>query len=199
MKLTWDYIAGFFDGEGSVSTMCFTHRQGIQGTVATLSHSGAEGLFILTQIRDFLWERGIKGYLQKPQTNGRYRPMHNLKMSSRASTEAFLKEMLPRVSVKRVIVQDTLRFFTMNPSIRGPITAERNRERGKQGAVQLDVEQLKADRASGMPMKELAAKYNCNAYTIKKYLDPEYRVRYDAYRKEWRAKRAAQMKAASAA
>ncbi len=59
----------------------------------------------------------------------------------------------------------------------------------------LDVEQLKLEHASGLTKTELAAKHQTTTYTINKYLNPEYRVKYDAYRKEWRAKRVAAAKA----
>ena len=199
MKVSWDYIAGFFDGEGSVSTMNFTHRDTLAATIVTLSQTGAEGERILSDINRFLWENGVKGYVHSQIRRARYRQMHHLKICARDSVQGFLEAMLPRVSVKRVIVQDTLRFIKVFPSIHGPITSLRNRERGKQGAVILDVDVLKAERSAGASMKALAAKHGCTTYTIHKYLDPLYREKYDAYRKQWRQTQAAKAKAAAAA
>ncbi len=199
MKVSWDYIAGFFDGEGSVSTMNFTHRDTLAATIVTLSQSGSEGFEILTKIRDFLLAAGIKGYVHSQTRRKPYRQMHHLKVCARPSVEALLRQLLPRVSVKRVVVQDTLRFIIAFPSIKGAMTAIRNRERGKYGSLNLDVESLRADVAAGLSRKAIAAKHGCSTYTIERYLDPNYRIRYDAYRKEWRARQAAKAKAASAA
>lgn len=199
MRMNFDYIAGFFDGEGSVSTMCFTHRTGLQATIVTLSQSGTEGLRILTAIRDFLGVEGIKGYIHTQARRANYRVMHHLKISARDSVVRFLEAMLPRSSVKFVVTQDTLRFHKLYPSLRGPITAERNRERGKYGALLLDADSLRADLAAGMSRSKLAAKYKTSTYTIKKYLDPDYRKKYDEYRRNWRARRVAAARLAASA
>jgi hypothetical protein len=199
MQLNWDYIAGFFDGEGSLSMMNFTHRDTLAAAVVTISQSGDEGLAVLTEMQTFLAERGIKAYLHRPRRIKRYRPMHNLKICARPSVSLFLQAMLPRVRIKRVVVQDVLRFFTLYPSIKGPVTAERNRATGRYGALNLNPDELRADLAAGMTRTALAAKHNTNIYTIHKYLDPDYRKRYDAYRKRWREKRIAKAKEARAA
>ena len=196
MRLSWEYIAGFFDGEGHVATMNFTHRDGLAATMVTIGQSGKEGLQILTRIQEFIAEHGVKGYVgKKAQVREHYRPMHYLRIASRPSVQAFLSHIFPFVSVKKVVVQDTLRFMKVFPSIRGAVTIERNKARGKQGVIGLDADVLRAELAAGARRKDLAAKYNCTTYTIKKYLDHSYRERYDAYRKQWREKR----RAASAA
>ena len=199
MRVNWDYIAGFFDGEGSISTMNFSCRHTLAATMVTLSQTGTEGIVVLSAIRDFLWSLGIKGYLQTQKRREGYRTMHHLKINARPSVTLFLLNILPRISVKRVAVQDALRFIMLFPSIRGPITAERNRERGKYGALNLDRAELQAARAAGVSLTKLAKQHNTKTYTINKYLDPDYRVRYDAYRKRWRAKKAIAIRAASAA
>lgn len=192
MKMNWDYIAGFFDGEGCVSTMSFAWRP--TATTVCIAQSGEEGRAILTAIRDFMWAVGIKSYLGSPQNmHKRTRPMHYLKISARPSVSLFLEHMLPRVSVKRVITQDTLRFFKAFPSTRGAVTTERNRSRGKFGAVGLDRDQLLLDLAELGTKKAVAAKYGVSDYTIHKYLNPEYRVKYDTYRREWRARKKAEL------
>mgnify|MGYP001595777668 CR=1 FL=1 len=191
--MNWEYIAGFFDGEGSLSTMSSTYRPTM--TIACLTQSGKEGFVILSAIRDFLWALGIKGYICSANRRGNYRQIHNLRMSSRIGVTLFLEAMLPRVSVKRVIVQDTLRYFKMYPSTNTLATIERNKARGKYGSAGLDPEQLRRDLIELGTRKAVAAKYGVNPYTITKYLDPDYRKKYDAYRRQWRAKKIAEMQA----
>ncbi len=191
MQISLEYIAGFFDGEGSVSTVAYKHRVGIASTIVTISQTGDEGRYILAMIRDFLWERGIKGYVHSQVRRYPHRQMHHYKISARTSTTAFLALMLPRVSVKRVVVQDTLRFHQLYPSLRGPVTAARNEARGKYGALGLDRAALQAAIDAGVTKTELARRHDTTTYTIHKYLDPDYRQRYDAYRKRWQAKRRA--------
>ena len=198
MRVNWDYIAGFFDGEGSISTMNYTWRSGVASTVVTLSQSGEEGRVILEKIMAFLLENGIKSYISTAKRPEKYRQMRNLRICSREGVMRFLMAMRPRVSVKKVGVEDNLRFLMIFPTLKGKENAERNRRTAKYGAVVIDVDVLKSDRSSGMSMRALAQKYGCNEYTIHKYLDPEYRKVYDAYRKRWRAKRIAKLQAAQA-
>lgn len=198
-RVTWDYIAGFFDGEGSLSMMNFSHRNTLAAAIVTISQSGEEGLQILSAIRDFLGTQGIKGYIQTQTRRANYRVMHHLKISARSGVTAFLQEVRGRVHVKRVVVQDVLRFFTLYPSLRGATIAERNRIRGKYGALNLNADDLRADLAAGMSKAALARKHNTTTYTIEKYVDPNYRQWYDEQRKKWRAKKAAIVDAAPAA
>jgi hypothetical protein len=194
--MNWDYIAGFFDGEGSLSTMNFTWRNTLANTVVCITQTGQEGWVVLNVMMVFLREHGIVSYISTQKRRANYRQMHHLKICARPSVRLFLDQMVSRVSVKKVVVQDTLRFIKVFPSIKGATTANRNRERGKYGAVNLDVEVVKQDRASGMKYVAIARKHGVDYYTIKKYLDPEYRHRYDAYRKKWRENQAAKLKAA---
>jgi hypothetical protein len=186
MRITWEYIAGFFDGEGSVSTQNQIHRPGSYCTGVAIAQSGDEGSTVLSAIQAFLLVHGIKGYIHHNR-RGTNRPMHYYKISARPSVTLFLEAMLPRVSVKRLIVQDTLRFLKLYPSVNSAAIIERNKARGKYGAVGLDPVQLRADLAELKTLKAVGEKYGVNFYTIKKYLDPEYRQRYDDYRKKWRA------------
>lgn len=107
--------------------------------------------------------------------------------------------MASRVSVKKVVVHDTLRFYTLYPSLQGKANAERNKRLGKYGSTQLDVGVLRADLAELKTLKAVAAKHGVNTYTVKKYLDSNYRKQYDLYRKNWRANRLAKITAARAA
>lgn len=191
--MNWDYIAGFFDGEGCVSTFRNRCRTGLPSTVVCISQTGEEGFAVLTEIREFLLALGIKGYIctQTRRNIPNRRVIHNLQISARPSTTAFLKAVLDRVRVKRAKVEQTLAFFEANPSLRVSLLIARNIERGKYGSLNLNPDELRADLAAGMSRTKLAKKHSTTTYTIKKYLDPDYRKQYDEYRKRWRAKRAA--------
>lgn len=179
--------------------MHFAHRNTIASAIISISQTGDEGLRILSTIRDFLGLQGIKAYIHTQKRRVPYRVMHHLKICARPSVTAFLEAMLSRSSVKHVAVQDILRFFKLYPSTKSLVTIERNKARGKYGAVNLDPVQLRADLNAGLTKTALAKKYDVSSYTITKYLDPDYRTRYDAYRRGWRAKRRAVAIAAIAA
>lgn len=196
MRMNWEYIAGFFDGEGCVSTGPNAQRKGAFNTRICIAQSGNEGKTVLTLMKVFLETHGIQSSIcDRGVRRGTNRPMFILRMWSRLSVERFLAAMLPLVSVKRVVVEDTLRFLRLYPSVRGPETTNRNRERSKYGSHVLDVGQLKADRASGMIWTAIASKHGVNSYTIRRHIDPSFRAKYNAQRRAMHAARITRMKA----
>lgn len=191
MKMSWEYIAGFFDGEGHVSTARSMYRTDSATTIAGIAQTGSEGMQVLTAIQRFLLERDIKAYITSDKRPSKYRQMHRLHVCARAHVTSFLQEMLPRVSVKKVIVQDTLRYFKLYPLVRAPGSS-----RGKAGKLDLTIEQIKSDLAVLGTQKAVAAKYGVSQYTIMERLDPQLRARRNAYRNGWQRRRKAAMIAA---
>lgn len=121
--ISWDFVIGFFEGEGTCCTYSNRARRGNYGTVVSMCQSGSEGQLLLIEIRDFLVAQGIScnvyggNYKIGPEKTliGSKRPMWSLRMSSRVSCVAFLKAIRSSVRIKKQVVEDTLRFLTLFP------------------------------------------------------------------------------------
>jgi LAGLIDADG endonuclease len=116
--ITWQYLAGFFDGEGSVS-ITSNHRSGFNIAIQ-LPQSGIEGLALLTTIREFLMEQGIQ--VQQIYTRDKSSPLskktdNRLQIGNRDSSIAFLKSILPFVQIKKSKVEDAIRFAKLFPKL----------------------------------------------------------------------------------
>lgn len=170
MKVTIEYIAGFFDGEGCVSTHQNRARRGAFGTSISIGQSGDEGRQILAAIQTWLTDRGVNSYLLLRKRKAQYRPMWVLSVMARPSVTAFLALLRPHVSVKKTVVEDTLRFLKLYPSIKGPLTASRNRDvvRG------FDLERAQRDRATGLSYDAIAKAQNVSEGFVYERLNPEW-------------------------
>lgn len=131
--MSWDYIAGFFDGEGSVY---FPLGRNQHYPKMSVVQSQDRGLILLTEIRDFLLSQGIHCTLAKPRMTSPLsnHPMHCLDIYGRDSAIMFLKEVGPRLRIKRVISQDIIRFLSAFPSPKGYLLRE-NRVIQKQKGI----------------------------------------------------------------
>lgn len=110
--MTWEYIAGFFDGEGSIATR---GEKTITPHVG-LCQSGREGEMVLTVIQDFLRNEEIKSDVRLDMSGGKLvRPMWRLRMTERNACIKFLRSVIPYLIVKKVKTQDWLRHFTIYP------------------------------------------------------------------------------------
>lgn len=103
--MTWQYIAGFFDGEGTVR---FTNQGGLAITIAQSRDRGAD---VLRKMCHFLSTQGIKSRQYKPYRQN----MHTLGLTDRPHVLAFLRGVFPHTEVKRIEVQDHLRFTQLYP------------------------------------------------------------------------------------
>jgi len=184
MRIDWTYIAGFFDGEGCVTTHLNRARRGSFGTHVIISQSQERGRLLLEAIRDFMATHDIKGYVMRVNRNSSQKPCWNLVVAARPSVERMLRHLSGRVIIKKVIVEDTLRFLKAFPCTRGSVTAERNRAAMRY----LNVEAIIVDRKSGMTYAALAEKYQTSPSTIQYRLKSESR----RYHEEYRAKRKAE-------
>lgn len=112
--ITWAYIAGFFDGEGSV----FQARPRISALVSIVQ---AEQ-HVLQEIQQFLVQHCIPSVVRAKSMCSTYRkPQWVLSISKNADTIKFLSHILPYLQVKRVLAQDVIRFSVLYPNLRGRI------------------------------------------------------------------------------
>lgn len=130
--MTWFYIVGFFDGEGSVSTYYNVGRRGGE-TRVHINQSGDVGHKLLEEIAGFLRARGIRSNITSTKPK-RGRTIWAVQISSRESVERFLRAVRPYVRVKKQVVEDTLRFFAAFPPLpKGYVFRELNQQRAASG------------------------------------------------------------------
>lgn len=153
-EMTWQYVAGFFDGEGCISTEWNRARRGMNFRVQ-LCQSGREGQDVLEEIKEFMAERRIHSTMCHRSKHGRNRQMHVLVVSSRESILRCLVAVLPHLRIKKVKAQDLWRFLRLYPALpKGYNFRETNARKAK---VPLDV--LVAEYRSGVSVKDLTTKY----------------------------------------
>lgn len=127
--LNWDYITGFFEGEGCVTTHANQARRGSVGSRVIISQAGDQGRKLLEEIQRFLSDHGIRAYLHSRR--GSRQKQWNLDICDRKGVVTFLRQVFPLLRVKKLIAQDTIRFFTVFPSIKGWYFRELNRLRAE--------------------------------------------------------------------
>ena len=162
-NLTWQYVAGFFDGEGHIGTHANRARRSWFGSVATFAQSGKEGAEILGEIKAFLKEHGVVAYLRcqpRSQSNTALRDMWSLKIASRPNLTTFLRFIVPHLRVKRVVAEDHLRFLAMFPSARGHQTDWVIEKRAARQPL------VWQDFNAGMSAVDVARKYGVHVATI---------------------------------
>ena len=116
--LNWDYIAGFFDGEGNVNVPCGTSERSLQQPRVTIAQSGERGRVVLVEIAAFLQNKAGISATVRPRSL--VKPHHEtawiLHIGRRVDVVRFLTEMRGRVFVKKTATEDVLRYMIVFPS-----------------------------------------------------------------------------------
>lgn len=110
MKLTWPYIAGFFDGEGTIFM-----RQGsdmIQ-PIAAIYQGGPNGKRLLEEMQEWMRLYGVKARGPIAMRSGHGKAVHMLRMEGRQAVGQFVINALPYLRIKKTQSQDILRFIRM--------------------------------------------------------------------------------------
>jgi hypothetical protein len=125
--MTWQYIAGFFDGDGTVGLY---HSKALRygGTGYINARLTQRQPHILRLIQGFLAARGIRTMIRNyPYSQLSSRPQSALEIH-RSSIPAFLVGVLPHLVVKKTLVQDILRYKILfppfTPKMRGQLAME---------------------------------------------------------------------------
>jgi len=105
MKLTWQYIAGFFDGEGCISVPRGSKHT--RGSLTCIMYQKRPE--VLYKIQEFLTNHGFSCTVA-PNQRDQY---HLYIKDGLLGNLRFLREIHPYLIVKKVEAQDTLRFFTV--------------------------------------------------------------------------------------
>jgi LAGLIDADG endonuclease len=118
--ITWQYLAGFFDGEGCVNYANSGSKRTYRVRL-TFSQAFPRGLVLLNKIKAFLEANECK--LGKVTTSGYRRTLDKqgwqLQVTHKASTKKIMEAMLPHLEIKKVEVQDALRRQLLYPSFLG--------------------------------------------------------------------------------
>jgi hypothetical protein len=118
IKMTWEYIAGFFDGEGAVVASMGRERAEI---VMSITQADKK---ILETIQQFLSSQGISARIH-PHTDSPWsRKKSWVLMLSTTQALNTLGMLLPHLHVKKALVQDILRFRKMFPLGLRPCTPQ---------------------------------------------------------------------------
>lgn len=119
--INWAYVAGFFDGEGTLGG-CGTAK-GQSGKCRVFARMYQQNPHALCVIRDFLANQGIGTTIVTTRRGGfAGHPMNALNIPIR-SIPAFLAGVRPYVLVKKQLVEDIARYLALYPAMTG-------RERG---------------------------------------------------------------------
>lgn len=119
--MSWEYIAGFFDGEGNVSY--FGEKA---FSTINISQSRDRGFRVLSLIKEFLETQGIKAqvysydaikFYGQRGVDGNYASVHRLHVIGREAVVSFMEGVLPFLHVKQIEVQDCLRYQKIYPSL----------------------------------------------------------------------------------
>jgi len=107
VSMSWDYIAGFFDGEGSV---VYLSGKSYRVTFAQ------SNITVLNQIADFLHEFGIYTWITYKQPTSLTRlPSYHLAFSKSMSVRFFLQQIQDKVIVKKELLWYVLNNLSTTP------------------------------------------------------------------------------------
>jgi len=130
-KMTWQYLAGFFDGEGHVGIHANRARRGNGMPVVSIGQSGERGRVLIVEIAEFLRAHDVKCYFGHKRAYDNVQAQHILRVANRAHVVTFLRGVFPYLRIKKVEAQDVLRFLTIFGSIKGWYFRELNRLRSE--------------------------------------------------------------------
>jgi len=122
--ITWQYLAGFIDGEGTIGLYGrYDHPTAFGFPVLQVVQVGSRGYRLLLEVKDFLEQSGIGARIT---IHDRLRPSHMetayiLRVGKRDAVARALKRLLPYLHRKKVEAQDVLRAIVLwpNPHIHG--------------------------------------------------------------------------------
>lgn len=126
--MTWQYLAGFFDGEGCISIeKVGDGRNTYRRVRITIGQSEPQHLVIYA-IADFLDDHGLhpRTYVQSYEHMSAAKPQHSLRLMRASEVRWFLEKMLPHLLVKEGQAREAIAFIQLGKTQR--IAALQRRE-----------------------------------------------------------------------
>jgi len=120
VRLTWEYIGGFFDGEGSTGIRS-NGRENSYGYYprTSLVQTGERGRQLLTEIQDFCANHNIRTCLVKGKKHKEhYTQGWYLSVNAKDDVKRFLENIVPYLRIKRTEAQDVLRTLKIFPRLK---------------------------------------------------------------------------------
>lgn len=154
MRITWDYVAGFFDGEGCINIAKAREGQhGGSGSFAvTMVQATTRGRDLLDAMAEFLELHHIKSKVyRKREASSRRKEAFGIVIQGRESVRRFLKAIAFRLHMKKQLAEDAYRFITVFPPVHGLV--------GNTKHDHIPIQALLDDRAAGMTYREIGAKH----------------------------------------
>jgi len=116
-KMNWDYIAGFFDGEGCVSVRA--HRTGFLRATIFNTHKQS-----ILKVHKFLKKKGINSTIYSRKRKPNWKRCYEVRICQWKSAKAFLEELKNRTEIKRDEIKEKLKVFKINIQRRGFLPKE---------------------------------------------------------------------------
>lgn len=112
--MNWDYIAGFFDGEGSLH-MAMGHKKLKRPTAAI----GQKDPLPLIAIKEFLEQQGIECYLYQNKVGNKLSAnrLYRLQLKTLNDVRKFLYHIAPRLVLKKQLAEDCWRWARVYPAL----------------------------------------------------------------------------------
>ena len=108
--MTWEYLAGFFDGEGWIGIPSQAETLHISPRVI-ITQSKLRGKILFEEIKSFLSVANIKSTVRCARED-----MWNLNISGRNNVILFIERLMPYLHIKKLEAQDIGRFLKLFPN-----------------------------------------------------------------------------------
>lgn len=154
MRMNWDYIAGLFDGEGSIQIKDYPDRSQGRGIVLVIGITDGE---VLDQLKEFLKTQDIKSSVYHRTTlRGKERkPTQWWQISNKWDATKFMEAVKNRSIVKRGRILEALEFRKRLTAFTRPFTT-----------FELDL--IRAGTSEGKSLKQIAKLLGCGQSKVLK-------------------------------
>jgi len=156
--ITWQYVAGFFDGDGCVNL--YRHKGKWKKAPLVSMDQAREPSMVLHKISRFLKREGIECAIyirRKPPANGTALAYYSLRITKISECEKFLNAAIPFLVVKKKQAETALRLMSGRMS-RSP---EECLVRCKRALPEY---------IGGFSMKKVTRKFKVDSTSFKRYL-----------------------------
>jgi len=160
-EITWEWLAGFFDGEGCVRA--YQGKQGQARPYVQMSQAAPRER-VLYEISDFLNSQGINNRVfRNPAAKKHWNDYFGLQVIGRTHCAEFLRSVLPHLRVKTEEATTVLEYLDSNPSKRGG----QNKKVIKKALVR---EMTRLWKEEGMTQTEIGNRFGVSQYMVSRLI-----------------------------